>query len=159
MVHITLGMGKFPSPGGDYGLSDASSSWSRTTARSSFRPLAGITVFRTTLYGAATIPDEEEFPSPGGDYGLSDFRDNADLKPRVTGFRPLAGITVFRTWVPIRISFARRRKFPSPGGDYGLSDLMGKRSASTSSLWVSVPWRGLRSFGLERSSWTPGGST
>ena len=85
-------------------------------------------------------------------------------------FRPLAGITVFRTeramqrayhhhlvsvpWRGLR-SFGRSLRqtgarymytFPSPGGDYGLSD-SAKLKSFTGIHSVSVPWRGLRSFG------------
>ena len=114
---------KFPSPGGDYGLSD-----------------------RKQLPGAETPTCQ--FPSPGGDYGLSDdplalnlglgdrwgFRPLAGITVFRTrdqkntfrevkkSFRPLAGITVFRTW-GWRFWFDLWvDEFPSPGGDYGLSD-------------------------------------
>ena len=62
-----------------------------------------------------------EFPSPGGDYGLSDGVRSISCSREEESFRPLAGITVFRTvsnW---------------------LRDLDVTK--------VSVPWRGLRSFG------------
>ena len=61
----------FPSPGGDYGLSDESVVWLIGCAMLGFRPLAGITVFRT----AQAVTWQMylmSFPSPGGDYGLSD---------------------------------------------------------------------------------------
>ena len=64
--------------------------------RSSFRPLAGITVFRTDTEHVL-VSEESWFPSPGGDYGLSDWG-------LIKTFQELMG------------------GFPSPGGDYGLSD-------------------------------------
>ena len=67
-----MGQGSFPSPGGDYGLSDFTIRTTRVRLRVSFRPLAGITVFRT-LGGRRQLPRV------------------------VRSFRPLAGITVFRT--------------------------------------------------------------
>ena len=115
---------------------------------SSFRPLAGITVFRTCTLGIFLTAVYLEFPSPGGDYGLSDL----SRHPPVSGCRG---------------------RFPSPGGDYGLSDtcpsvrvlvlpecfrpLAGITVFRTDELLcelfgdieVSVPWRGLRSFGPE----------
>ena len=136
----------FPSPGGGYGLSD--------------------------LHGHHR--DEPAclwFPSPGGDYGLSD---KVPLLSRGTcsaSFRPLAGITVFRTFATMqsqmrlmhvsvpwrglrsfgRTAACRRRRppprFPSPGGDYGLSDSDKSRFTADIRPGVSVPWRGLRSFG------------
>ena len=62
----------FPSPGGDYGLSDQG-------------------------YPCILPPWCPEFPSPGGDYGLSDRDVLYWPAPTVSCFRPLAGITVFRT--------------------------------------------------------------
>ena len=137
---------EFPSPGGDYGLSDEIKTRTEVEDIIGFRPLAGITVFRTSVYeaeDAATIA----FPSPGGDYGLSDAVWGVITSMVTGGFRPLAGITVFRTveslcgkqvrpgsFRPLAgITVFRTRsleignlsggwKFPSPGGDYGLSD-------------------------------------
>ena len=87
----------FPSPGGDYGLSDLELGSGFITKQNGFRPLAGITVFRT--YGGHAVKSKNyKFPSPGGDYGLSDQT------------RPLVGS-------------GPTSSFPSPGGDYGLSDL------------------------------------
>ena len=87
----------------------------------SFRPLAGITVFRTRWprapagwlipvsvpwrglrsFGPTALAVEEtaifEFPSPGGDYGLSDREGKTSNSRGTLSFRPLAGITVFRT--------------------------------------------------------------
>ena len=65
---------------------------------SGFRPLAGITVFRTIWSGDPKPSRMVEFPSPGGDYGLSDFRAITLTVASTESFRPLAGITVFRTW-------------------------------------------------------------
>ena len=62
----------FPSPGGDYGLSDLELGSGFITKQNGFRPLAGITVFRT-------------------------YEHACRLPPAEAGFRPLAGITVFRT--------------------------------------------------------------
>ena len=114
-------VGKFPSPGGDYGLSDG--------AGDLLRALRGV-----------------KFPSPGGDYGLSDPVYKLDGLVFLLSFRPLAGITVFRTcprlrdpvqlllvsvpWRGLRslgpmrgrARATPRSSFPSPGGDYGLSD-------------------------------------
>ena len=67
-----LSRNEFPSPGGDYGLSDSVGATVKSAAVSSFRPLAGITVFRTL----GNLPR---------------------WMPPAVGFRPLAGITVFRT--------------------------------------------------------------
>ena len=63
----------FPSPGGDYGLSDRFRPKGPPGTRPSFRPLAGITVFRTTHVRKRLGYQRVVFPSPGGDYGLSDF--------------------------------------------------------------------------------------
>ena len=63
---------RFPSPGGDYGLSDLKAE-------------------------AQALCGEVEFPSPGGDYGLSDCRAHSRHRSSCMCFRPLAGITVFRT--------------------------------------------------------------
>ena len=65
-------MDGFPSPGGDYGLSDSGCS----------------------LVGYS---DDGQFPSPGGDYGLSDLGRPFLWVLGGFRFRPLAGITVFRT--------------------------------------------------------------
>ena len=62
----------FPSPGGDYGLSDEITTTLPDDAVVGFRPLAGITVFRTLC--AANLTTQSAIR-----------------------FRPLAGITVFRT--------------------------------------------------------------
>ena len=112
-----------------------------------FRPLAGITVFRTRAVGkgllyllSVSVPWRGlrsfgltrrldypaigvMFPSPGGDYGLSDPVHPSD-----------------------EVFYAS--EFPSPGGDYGLSDWCWRQLSSATSSSVSVPWRGLRSFGL-----------
>ena len=87
---------KFPSPGGDYGLSDELPFLAELGPDQSFRPLAGITVFRT---GHSKYAERyrSEFPSPGGDYGLSDEKVTEAHELALSGFRPLAGITVFRT--------------------------------------------------------------
>ena len=112
----------FPSPGGDYGLSDWGTPHSARHSFGSFRPLAGITVFRTRVDPDADGYPSDEFPSPGGDYGLSDVGLIVALVLAAVGFRPLAGITVFRT--------------------------SGGQSRYSREALVSVPWRGLRSFGL-----------
>ena len=105
----------------------------------SFRPLAGITVFRTSPTASATAP-RETFPSPGGDYGLSDAARQKYLQ------------------------YVRMVSVPWRGlRSFGLGHLGIDREPD---LWVSVPWRGLRSFGpddwrCKRPSWrefpSPGG--
>ena len=140
---------KFPSPGGDYGLSDSRPGPCPPWRPPRFRPLAGITVFRTLpgpdgpdcarrvsvpwrglrSFGLCSLVIVcsacSVFPSPGGDYGLSDWVYAVPIKIAEGGFRPLAGITVFRT-------------------------LKGS-NPSCKVRSVSVPWRGLRSFGQARS--------
>ena len=56
----------FPSPGGDYGLSDAGEGERSGKQEMRFRPLAGIRVFRTKNYFRAKDL-RTKFPSPGGD--------------------------------------------------------------------------------------------
>ena len=164
---------RFPSPGGDYGLSDEHHQRPSRMACAGFRPLAGITVFRTRddrharnlgwcvsvpwrglrSFGqpaaASGPPPNSVFPSPGGDYGLSDSNTGeADLTWSL-GFRPLAGITVFRTW-DSRCARLARRKVSVPWRglrSFGLMELYKERLAV---MWVSVPWRGLRSFGPDQ---------
>ena len=63
-----------------------------------------------------------EFPSPCGDYGSSDSVRGSSGTTRSRGFRPLAGITGLRT---------NTRELHHPRA-----------------VWVSVPLRGLRVFGL-----------
>ena len=86
---------KFPSPGGDYGLSDPPTPISRNGSSSVSVPWRGLRSFGPSAARRQSLRDCK-FPSPGGDYGLSD---QADL-------------------VFVREIY----KFPSPGGDYGLSD-------------------------------------
>ena len=112
----------------------------------SFRPLAGITVFRTGC-GERTFPLRYGwFPSPGGDYGLSDWLGPVLMWGLGLGFRPLAGITVFRTetstaqkieQICVSVPWRGLRSF-------GRDDL---QDVQESDGGVSVPWRGLRSFG------------
>ena len=97
VVERNPGMVAFPSPGGDYGLSDHT-------------------------YTVTPGTDHITFPSPGGDYGLSDY-------------------VIYVTLGPAYILF------PSPGGDYGLSDSIRSKRCMARRYSVSVPWRGLRSFG------------
>ena len=91
------------------------------------------------------------FPSPGGDYGLSDVCEVSDDLCAAIGFRPLAGITVFRTWTfrPERAGL-RRVSVPWRGlRSFGPVRLE-KRPLGLGG--VSVPWRGLRSFGPRSST-------
>ena len=137
---------EFPSPGGDYGLSDRTGAEGPTRGRASFRPLAGITVFRTVVTVIAANNARPRFPSPGGDYGLSDLRQPGRNRHRPVGFRPLAGITVFRTGF-ISLPKGRRQVVSVPWRGLRSFGPISPPERPTSHSSVSVPWRGLRSFG------------
>ena len=113
---------EFPSPGGDYGLSDSTSaSWSPSPGSVSV-PWRGLRSFGRGLGGR-----------PSQHCGLS--------------FRPLAGIRVFRTRrTPSGADAVRFVSVPWRGlGSFGLLELS---SLEMKVEDVSVPWRGLGSFGL-----------
>ena len=112
---------RFPSPGGDYGLSDSSLASGRIPLITGFRPLAGITVFRTR----AVVTGSTRSP---------------------TSFRPLAGITVFRTLVHWRSGRVAHRVSVPWRGLRSFGPNADPMSTSVPEK-VSVPWRGLRSFG------------